>query len=368
MLSEVSLYVATPEQTIIVRKRNAAQWGMGLTVDEFLDREAKGDEEEFARDGKLITWVLAPRNDSTTLDFFCSCRTFKRKIVLCRPLQPGVEPVLEECYGYGVSSLFTPPEYRNKGYGKHTMTLLHWVLARDEYLATQEFPEAEWGQRPARVKGAGEGWLSGLWSDAGPTIYAKCGVSIGGKGWVVKDPISTVWKMDEVGDIIPEIEGEVTWLDNKLAEEVWNKDAEQIKDDVVQQARKVKKGQFSFLPNEGVGFYQWSRFEYHFSRYVERPPEYYGVQIGEGFATWTCEYRPGLPRTLVVTRVRADKKTAERLIQYALGYARRLGMDQVEAWNLGLGAEVVRDGHLPAVKTYFDEEVEWMANERFCWC
>ncbi|KAF9449934.1 hypothetical protein P691DRAFT_702200, partial [Macrolepiota fuliginosa MF-IS2] len=364
MLSEISLYVATPEQTIVSRKRTAVEWGRGLTLDEYLDRDAVGEGEEFARDGKLITWVLAPRNDPTTLDFFCSCETFKRKIVLCRPSQSGV---LEEGYGYGIGTVFTAPHHRGKGYGKHMMRLLHWVLARDEYIATQVFPETEWGQRPTRVEGAGEGWVSALWSDVGPRFYTECGMSVEDEGWIIRDPISTIWKMDEVGDI-PEIEGEVAWLDEKLAEEAWDRDAEQIKDDVVQQARKVNKGQFSFLPNEGVGMYRWFRLEYHFSRYVERPPEYCGVRIGEGFATWTCEFRPGSPRTLIVTRVRADRKTAERLIQCALGYARRLGVEQVEAWNLGLGAQVVRDEHLSALKTYFSEEVEWMANEEFCWC
>ncbi len=56
MLSEVSLYVATREQTIASRKRTVVEWGRGLTLDEYLDRDDVGEAEEFGRDGKLITW------------------------------------------------------------------------------------------------------------------------------------------------------------------------------------------------------------------------------------------------------------------------------------------------------------------------
>lgn len=56
MLSEVSLYVATSEQAIASRKRTAAAWGRGLTLEEYLDRDLVGEGEEFGKDGKLITW------------------------------------------------------------------------------------------------------------------------------------------------------------------------------------------------------------------------------------------------------------------------------------------------------------------------
>ena len=56
MLSNVSLYVATSEQIIASRKRTAAAWGRGLTLEEYLDRDLVGESEEFGRDGKLITW------------------------------------------------------------------------------------------------------------------------------------------------------------------------------------------------------------------------------------------------------------------------------------------------------------------------
>jgi hypothetical protein len=57
-LSEVSLYAATREQTIVSWKRTAVEWGTGLTLEEYIDRELVGEKQEFARDGKNVTWCV----------------------------------------------------------------------------------------------------------------------------------------------------------------------------------------------------------------------------------------------------------------------------------------------------------------------
>lgn len=298
--------------------------------------------------------------------------------MISRPGKDNQEPTVEEGIGYGIASVFTAPGHRGKGYGKHMMRLLHWVLARDEYLKTQTFPEKEWGPKPERVPNAGEGWVSALWSDVGPTFYGECGMGVGserGDGWIVRDPFSTVWKMKEV--TIPEERSDksgVVWLDENLVKGIWDEDARQIKEEVVQKAREEKKTEFSFLPNGGVAMFQWFRLHYHFSRYVPDPPKYCGVWMEGGtFATWTCEYRPGSPRTLVVTRLRADKKTIGGLIERVLRYAKRYGMEEVEAWNVPeefeVGGKVVeREEHYSSMKWYSDEQVGWLKNEKFGWC
>jgi GNAT superfamily N-acetyltransferase len=299
---------------------------------------------------------------------------FKRTIAISRPGAEGEEePILEDGVGYGIASVFVAPEFRGKGYGKHMMRLLHWVLAREEYLETQRFPEEEWGAPPGRVGGAGEGWLSALWSDVGPTFYELCGMGVGSRdGWVVRDPFSTVWKLNEV--VVPEDdEGEVVWLDEAMAKEMWEKDAEKIKAELRQRVKEERQTLFSFLPNEGVAMFQWFRLHYHFSRYVRDPPQYLGVRIGEEvFATWTCEFRPGSPRTLTITRLRADKAHVGRVLGCALRYARALGMEAVEAWNLaagGLGGERVRrTEHYPAVRAYGEGGWRWAGNEKYAWC
>lgn len=271
------------------------------------------------------------------------------------------------------------------------MRLLHWVLAREEYLLGHTFPEAEWGPKPERVHGAGDGWVSALWSDVGPRFYEECGMKASNEtrdGWVVKDPFSTVWKMQDVnlppGEIRDDIEemAVITWLDKKQARDTWNQDAKLIEQEVVERARETGTTGFAFLPNEGVAEFQWFRLHYHFSRYVENPPGYCGVKIGKGaFATWTCEYRPGSPRTLIVTRLRVDERTFSGLIERVLRYAKLLGMQEVEVWNLPqfsrdvvtkFGGEYVErtEEHLASMKWYNEEGVEvgWVWNERYAWC
>ncbi|XP_006462097.1 hypothetical protein AGABI2DRAFT_206303 [Agaricus bisporus var. bisporus H97] len=374
-----SLSIRSYYRTIIAsRKRTFVEWGRGLTMDEYLDRDAVGEGEEFGRDEKLMTWymVLAPRDNPTTIDFFCSCETFKRTIAISYPDKDA-----EEGVGYGIASVFTAKQFRGKGYGKHMMRLLHWVLAREDYLQTQQFPE-EWGAPPPRVSSAGDGWLSALWSDVGPTYYSLCGMDVGGRqdGWIVKDPFSTFWKLKDVS--IPEDEdnnGEVVWLDEKAAKGMWDKDTDKIKAELVQKAKEENQMQFSFLPNNGVAMFQWFRLHYHFSRYVQDPPKYCGLRVGEEvFATWTCEFRPGTPKTLTVTRLRADKERIRGVLVDALRYARKHGMDEVEVWNLApeyaesareLGGAVVRrEEHFPAVKWYGAGEVGWATNEKYAWC
>ncbi len=169
------------------------------------------------------------------------------------------------------------------------MQLLHWVLAREEYLSTQVFPEAEWGQKPERVDGAGNGWVSVLWSDVGPRFYEECGMGVVGNnnrdGWVVKDPLSTIWKLQDVNLPPGEIrdgseEMSITWLDEKQARDTWNQDAELMKEEAVERVKETGIAQIAFPPNEGLAEFPWFRLHYHFSRYVQNPPGYCGVKIG----------------------------------------------------------------------------------------
>ncbi len=93
--ADLSLFPATPEQVLESRIRSAVEWAKSLSLQDYIQRDVIMDKYEHAADGKLITWyavanthktvpttanllprrVLAPRNDSTTIDFMCSCET-----------------------------------------------------------------------------------------------------------------------------------------------------------------------------------------------------------------------------------------------------------------------------------------------------
>jgi hypothetical protein len=57
-LASLSLFVATPEQIAESRRRAFAQWGSGMTIDQYLECEAFLNKFDHARDGKLITWYV----------------------------------------------------------------------------------------------------------------------------------------------------------------------------------------------------------------------------------------------------------------------------------------------------------------------
>jgi hypothetical protein len=72
-LASLSLFPATRAQTIESRERSHLEWARGLSMEDFLRRDEIMEGYEHAENGRLTTWVLAPRADPETLDFFCAC-------------------------------------------------------------------------------------------------------------------------------------------------------------------------------------------------------------------------------------------------------------------------------------------------------
>ena len=100
----------------------------------------------------------------------------------------------EEVFGYGIASVYTPPQNRGKGYARHMMSLLHWVLA--PYSSLPPFQE-KWGSLPPSVASCGNASFSTLYSDIGPEFYRNCGPDEGSDGWVVREPVERTWIVPE---------------------------------------------------------------------------------------------------------------------------------------------------------------------------
>lgn len=288
--------------------------------------------------------------------------------------------------------MFTPPEKRGRGYARHMMRLLHWVLAPEASLP-MVFP-GEWGAPPPRVRGAGNAAFSALWSDVGKEFYAGCGVTAAGRdGWVVRDPVSSVWNVRGLGEVEEDGSGEEKgweWLDEDGVVELWERDAEKIKEDM--QELESQGASFVFLPYNGLAAFQHRRQKVFLDRLVP-PVEHWGVvSFGKTdlqdklsltladdaiFATWVMDVRPPQPRTLVVTRLRCRVDSFGELLGKVLEISRKHQMEKVEMWNLPKelegaartlgGTSFEREEHLPAFKWYGDEEessVIWLLNEK----
>ncbi|KAJ7590695.1 hypothetical protein C8J56DRAFT_933618 [Mycena floridula] len=371
-LASLSLYRASPDQVIESRRRTCVQWARGATVEEYLQLNQQIDEHQVSQNGNFITWVLTPRDHPTTLDFMSSCETFRRTGTVVRGT------VAEDMTCYGIASVFTPSQNRGKGYARHMMQLLHWVLARQDFLPT--FPE-EWGAPPQRVENCGDALVSALWSDVGPKIYTMSGMSSAAKrdGWVVRAPFSTIWSVSDL-PASNSVKGAWNWLSIDQFDELWLKESPRM---VAKMKESGSQVSFTYLPHGGVDTLQRMRV-LHQIRDIKPKIETWGViSAGEpvAYAGWTFDISPPNPPTLLVTRLEASPGQFEEMLGKMGEIAVRHGMEQIEVWNLpkdlGVlaakfgGKELEREEHLPSFKWYgkeSPEDVEWCFNERFCWC
>jgi hypothetical protein len=175
--------------------------------------------------------------------------------------------------------------------------------------------------------------------------------------------------------------GEWEWLDVPGVNELWKKDTELMKKDIIDSTKSTGRTAFAFLPEEGVATFQIQRI-------LLSPPvpqmHQWGVLLKDPskgsdtptYATWTID-KELLFLTLIITRLRATQTTFPHLLRKILETAKVHGMQRVEVWNLPpafvadageLGGKTAeRDEHLPAFKWYGDEkdgEVDWLFNEK----
>ncbi|KAI6032039.1 hypothetical protein BKA83DRAFT_4209212 [Pisolithus microcarpus] len=383
-LSSLTLFPATPEQVLLSRKRTWPQWGGKLTEEQYIEKARLMDAMEHATDSRLITWVLAPRDDPTSLDFMCSCETYRRRGLVQYRGSIEQNSEIQEVVCYGIASVFTPLDKRGRGYASHMMRLLHWVISgRGASCSLSEFP-IEWGQPPPEVEQAGKGLFSVLYSDIGE-FYQKTGPGlVESGGWQTRDPVSTVWEVPREPLDLQSNAG-FTWLKREDFDRLWAKDVELIKRSIVDMPTLTGPTAIvSFLPDEGV-----ASFQFHRSIIGTEDPvsmDMYGVQrnhtnVGQPtYAVWSVDTHP-LPPTLIVIRLHATEETFLDLIQKIQEAARRHGIVRMEIWNLrkdlvGLAARLggrtlQRDEHLPAIKWYGEGDtanIRWAFNEKFCWC
>jgi len=291
-------------------------------------------------------------------------------------------PKASEVACYGIATVFTPVAKRGNGYAKHMMRLLHWVMA--PHSALSPFPEA-WGTPPHL---AGNAKFSALYSDIGD-FYSLCGSREDpSEGWVIRNAFGTIWAVGEVkSEFAREESDEWEWLDIPGVDVLLKEDTEWMKNDLIESTKSTGLTSFAFLSGEGLGVSQiyrclfsppvpqmnkWGVFLKNSSPKEGDPPT---------FATWSIDKGEFSALTLIITRLRATPTTFRRLLYKFLEVAREHNLQNIEVWNLPkelveiasqLGGKTAeRDEHLPAFKWYGDEkagEVDWLFNEKFCWC
>ncbi|KAG5729835.1 Lysine acetyltransferase [Termitomyces sp. T112] len=333
-LSSLSLFAATPEQIFESRRRTYAEWSGGLSLEEYLARDEFTDKQEVACEGRLITWVLAPRSNPTSLDFLCSCETFRRDGLVCSKANAKPKRV-------------------------------------------KAISPREWGAPPHRVAHAGDGLFSALWSDVGAEFYRRCGPTKDSDGWITRAPFSTIWDVKQESSSI-DTSG-WTLLDETGVMKLWEDDAENISR-TLSPADNFQVS-FSYLPHKGVAAFQHWRTTDILNKRGYAPIHHWGIiRDSNTFATWTFDIQSSA-KTLLITRLKSSPENMKTLLAILMSVARKHGMERIEVYNLPDhlqssaahlgGLTVERDDHLPSFKWYGEEhssEIAWLMNERFCWC
>ncbi|KIY69219.1 hypothetical protein CYLTODRAFT_420934 [Cylindrobasidium torrendii FP15055 ss-10] len=363
-LSNLILLPATEEQKLESRHRSFKEWGKDQTLEQYLVRDTLLEREEHALNGKFTTWVLTLADDPKTMEFKCSCETYRRDALVLHPSaqKPSSAPA------FGIASVFTPAEHRKRGYAKHMMRLLHAELQRQDAIA------------------------SVLWSDVGAKFYAVCSpydskvVSSASSldGWIVRGAHSALWSTSQQLTANTDMPVGWRWLSSTDMPEVWKREDQAIAAQLSESVGNAKdKVLFSFLPSAGVAEFQVVR-ALRLWKALAPPLEHRGIELpnGQGLVTWSFDRRPN---TLLVTRIRVMSSVSpediKQLLLVLMGLARTHQQERLEIWNMPealipasreLGFEhEERTAHLPSIKWYGPEpldKVVWANNERFCWC
>jgi hypothetical protein len=130
--------------------------------------------------------ALVPRADPETLDLLSHCETFRRQAIIKTD-----GSMAEETTSYGIASVYTPATHRGKGYARHILQLVHYLIAPNSLLPA--FPDA-WGAEPEI--GPKDARLSILFSGIGEKYYATCRQGEGPQskpGWIRQPITSRTW-------------------------------------------------------------------------------------------------------------------------------------------------------------------------------
>ncbi|UZP41033.1 hypothetical protein NXS19_008849 [Fusarium pseudograminearum] len=335
-----------------VWKSTHLQWGAALKLEDYIAREYNNINAPLGRNGGVTSWILTDGN-----------------------LKPDERPILSCCETYKRELfVFTSPEYRKRGYGKKMMSLL-----ADEFRSRQE-------------KNKGDADFSVLWSDVGPDFY-------GGIGW--KAFRSTHLEFP-VKDTLPPADPAVKPLTLDDILELTARDEEIIRNKV---ASSTSAASAAIIPDKETIGWHMSRVDFMCNRIFSRTPTIRGVLYtppgapnSRIWASWTCSFYGGVdePSKNIVRILRltiedesisdeALAKGIEAISGFAQKEAKEWLCSKVELWNpeerikrvtesiQSLGVKfVVKDyEHLASLNWFgkdHNQEVDWIANERFGWC
>ncbi|KDN53581.1 hypothetical protein K437DRAFT_252948 [Tilletiaria anomala UBC 951] len=334
-MDSYAVCLATPEQDAEARKRESVEWGVGMTLEQFSEREDMLDSQPFARngDGGRRRWVLVPKGDEETLDFLAACETYRRKIMIRHP--ENEIPVT--AISYSIASVFVPAQKRRKGYAAMLMKLLHGQI--------QPASPPSIGIVEETGRYGKDGILSFLFSDVGK-FYEPL-------GWHVNKADQLEWGMQAIISAKAPSTTAVTEADIPA---LATADESVLRQEIAQPAPRHLGGpqavRFTLSDPQGLAW-RWSiaRSKFYASR-AGRSPTVWGARVeglSNAFAVWAYNYQPNTLE-LIFLRLRfSSREELLALVAAARAAASKEGLKRIVAWNVDLVAAGVADAENPTV-------------------
>ncbi|KAI8918774.1 hypothetical protein BC831DRAFT_122188 [Entophlyctis helioformis] len=358
-MPDLVLSEATTAQDEQSTANSHPSWGAPLlTLEQYKAREAHQRACVFAQAPRRRCWVLTRSSDPVgTLDLVSHCETFMHDALLV-----GGDGVVHEGVCYSIASVFTPEAHRRRGYAAAMLKLLADTVIHAD---------------PGAI-------ASALYSDVGPTYYAK-------QGWHLYPSISAIVSVAGQTSRSPADASSTSplRLDGDLGR-ILDHDRESIEAALVERSARGSAPLFAILPS-------WQAVEWHHSSSVfysrvlgRRAPNNVGIQIHEGtdtdsatgsdFAVWKHDFKNN---DLIVLRCRlTSKRSASLFIAACLSEARLYGLVRVVIWDPSPLLEQV-DEYLIEVEQRNESlsslmlvgrhgigsgaNAEWCINEKFAW-
>ncbi|KAJ3298920.1 hypothetical protein HK104_010154 [Borealophlyctis nickersoniae] len=345
---ELLLREATPDQVLKTWTNSHNEWGKGLSLSQYHDRERFLSSYPFAKQG-VTSWVLVPASDPTTLNILSACETY------ARPCVANNEGELVEGKCFSVASVFTPEEHRGMGYARTMMTkVLEAVKAKEGAIA------------------------STLYSDVGPLFYAKL-------GWVVHPSVTARLTIPQSDDALEALLSNllgptgtndgVTTLTIDTAATLLQFDIPHIKAHIAS-----TPSSFAVLPTPECFEWMFARSQFYARHYRNiQQLSVCGVQCPgfNAFVLWAHDFKEGV---LTVARFwAASEEGARVLLIAAIKEAKSAGLSEIRLWDPNL------EGSLKGVQKHFQVENrssslsslayfgpgvgerKWLYNENYAW-
>ncbi|XDG07242.1 hypothetical protein ABKA04_006857 [Annulohypoxylon sp. FPYF3050] len=375
---------------------NHKEWGGALTLDEYLKREPYLLTIPLTRDGGMTHWILtdsawSPEKGGSR-PILASCETINKRVILA---DPG-DTTARDGVGHGVGSVFTYPEHRGNRYAGRMLEELGTALKKWQ---CEKQPNQE-------------AVCSALWSDIGKKYYTK-------KGW-------SAWRSEHVefsvaANRTQENEGEekVTPITYENLAELCEIDEKLMRDFLVDCARGTRRTSVAFAPDHDTMRWHLYRDDFIASILFKSSPgptdpslsikgAIAGSQGRRVWAIWSRNYYGGSSKptdnveknTLYILRLVieshiVDQDNAEEDVLEAFTAVMKTALREAAAWSLGkihlwnpteLVMELLIQAELeytlvdrekesiPSLMWYDKLEdgkvkyIEWVANEKYCWC